>query len=134
MSDVIVSCFLVGTYPNASKVGQHRETLTIGQGVDGSRLTARGYGEEQPIASNDTKDGRAENRRVELKVLGDEEMVVEPAYVPTVEEEPMVEEAAAEAPAEDAAMDEDIYDYDPSADVQEEEYDYDYDYDAEEEL
>ena len=49
-------------------------------------------------------------------------------------EEPMVEEAAAEAPAEDAAMDEDIYDYDPSADVQEEEYDYDYDYDAEEEL
>ena len=106
----------------------------VGQGVDGSRLTARGYGEEQPIASNDTKDGRAENRRVELKVLGDEEMVVEPAYVPTVEEEPMVEEAAAEAPAEDAAMDEDIYDYDPSADVEEEEYDYDYDYDAEEEL
>ena len=50
--------------------------------------------------------------------------------------EEVIEEVApiAEAPAEDAAMDEDIYDYDPSADVQEEEYDYDYDYDAEEEL
>jgi len=34
-------------------------------GIDGSRLTAKGYGESRPVASNATKDGRAQNRRVE---------------------------------------------------------------------
>jgi len=38
------------------------------QGVGGSRMTARGYGESMPVASNDTEDGRAENRRVELSI------------------------------------------------------------------
>lgn len=33
-------------------------------GIDASRLTAIGYGEERPIASNDTREGRRENRRV----------------------------------------------------------------------
>ncbi len=36
------------------------------QGVDESRLRPNGYGESQPIASNDTADGRAQNRRVEF--------------------------------------------------------------------
>jgi OOP family OmpA-OmpF porin len=39
------------------------------QGVTATRLSAKGYGEAQPVASNDTKEGRAENRRVELIVL-----------------------------------------------------------------
>ena len=39
----------------------------IGRGVSASRLTAVGYGESQPIASNDTEEGRSLNRRVELK-------------------------------------------------------------------
>jgi OOP family OmpA-OmpF porin len=39
------------------------------KGVTATRLTARGYGEAQPVASNDTDEGRAENRRVELIVL-----------------------------------------------------------------
>jgi OOP family OmpA-OmpF porin len=39
------------------------------KGVKASRLTARGYGESRPVASNDTQEGRAENRRVELVVL-----------------------------------------------------------------
>lgn len=38
----------------------------ISKGVDGSNLTAMGYGESRPVASNDTEAGRAENRRVEL--------------------------------------------------------------------
>lgn len=33
-------------------------------GIDASRLTAVGYGESKPIASNDSADGRAQNRRV----------------------------------------------------------------------
>lgn len=35
-------------------------------GVDRSRLSMRGYGLTQPVASNDTESGRAQNRRVEI--------------------------------------------------------------------
>lgn len=38
----------------------------IGQGVPPSRLEIRGYGSRRPIADNDTRVGRAENRRVEM--------------------------------------------------------------------
>lgn len=41
----------------------------IGKGIDAARLSAKGYGETQPIATNDTPAGRAENRRVEFKVI-----------------------------------------------------------------
>jgi OOP family OmpA-OmpF porin len=39
----------------------------VARGVSASRLTAVGFGESNPIASNDTAEGRALNRRVELK-------------------------------------------------------------------
>ncbi len=39
-------------------------------GVDAKRIKTAGYGPDQPVASNDTYDGRALNRRVEIKVLG----------------------------------------------------------------
>ena len=39
----------------------------VEQGVSADRLSAHGYGPEQPIADNDTPEGRAQNRRVELK-------------------------------------------------------------------
>ena len=40
-----------------------------GRGVSSDRLSAKGYGESNPIASNETTDGRELNRRVELKIL-----------------------------------------------------------------
>ncbi len=38
----------------------------VNEGVAAARLTGVGYGAKRPIASNDTEDGRAENRRIEL--------------------------------------------------------------------
>lgn len=38
----------------------------VSKGVSADRLTARGYGESRPVASNATREGRAQNRRVEL--------------------------------------------------------------------
>ena len=40
-----------------------------GHGVQTARIGTRGYGETQPIASNDTDAGRAANRRVEVKIV-----------------------------------------------------------------
>ena len=40
----------------------------IKNGVDANNLTAKGYGEKSPIANNRTANGRATNRRVELKI------------------------------------------------------------------
>lgn len=37
------------------------------KGVHGTRIIAVGYGQEQPIASNDTPEGRQQNRRIEVK-------------------------------------------------------------------
>ena len=40
----------------------------VSKGVSPSNLTAKGYGKAKPIASNDTAEGRAQNRRVEFEV------------------------------------------------------------------
>ncbi len=42
----------------------------IEQGVPGAKLTARGFGEKVPVADNNTEAGRALNRRVELRIAG----------------------------------------------------------------
>ncbi|HEX8038776.1 MAG TPA: OmpA family protein, partial [Chryseosolibacter sp.] len=41
----------------------------ISQGIDSFRLTAHGYGESKPIDTNDSDEGRANNRRVEFTIL-----------------------------------------------------------------
>jgi OOP family OmpA-OmpF porin len=41
----------------------------VGYGVDPERMTVVGYGESQPIADNATAQGKATNRRVELRIV-----------------------------------------------------------------
>lgn len=42
------------------------KTLLVSLGVDGSRLTANGFGETKPLDNNATPEGKANNRRVEF--------------------------------------------------------------------
>jgi outer membrane protein OmpA-like peptidoglycan-associated protein len=41
----------------------------INSGIDPSRIRARGYGAERPVAINDTPEGRQQNRRIEFRIL-----------------------------------------------------------------
>lgn len=50
------------------------ESYLASQGVDASRLTTAGYGEKQPVATNDTDAGRSSNRRVEVAIYANEKM------------------------------------------------------------
>jgi len=43
----------------------------INAGIAADRLTSNGYGEGEPLADNETEDGRAMNRRVELRLAGE---------------------------------------------------------------
>ncbi len=61
--------------------------LATNQGIAPERLSAIGYGEYRPVVSNETKDGRKQNRRVEIvilpnitKVKGDSAVPSEPEY------------------------------------------------------
>jgi chemotaxis protein MotB len=46
--------------------------------IPAARLSAAGYGEYRPVASNATQDGRSANRRVDLVVLGEGAEKIEP--------------------------------------------------------
>jgi outer membrane protein OmpA-like peptidoglycan-associated protein len=67
-----------GEEPYNQKLSERRadavQNFLVTQGVDGSRVTTRGYGEEKPVASNDTEAGRASNRRVEVAIYANEKM------------------------------------------------------------
>lgn len=41
----------------------------ISKGVPAARVRSQGFGETMPVATNDTADGRAKNRRVEIKIV-----------------------------------------------------------------
>jgi outer membrane protein OmpA-like peptidoglycan-associated protein len=56
---------------------QRAESVTsylISQGISAGRFTTKWYGEAQPIADNETVEGKAKNRRVELGIIASEEL------------------------------------------------------------
>jgi len=63
----------VGGYQANLKLSESRAKSVveylIGRGIEKSRLEYKGYSFNQPVADNSTPDGRAQNRRVEFKVL-----------------------------------------------------------------
>jgi OOP family OmpA-OmpF porin len=63
----------VGTDSYNAALSQRRadavKSYLVSKGIAASRVESRGLGESKPVASNDTAMGRAENRRVEIKVL-----------------------------------------------------------------
>lgn len=68
-----------GNYDQNMQLSQKRadavRNYLISQGVVASRLTARGEGWNNPITSNSTAAGRAQNRRVELFITAGEQMI-----------------------------------------------------------
>lgn len=61
----------------------------VEEGVPESSVTSRGFGKTQPVASNDTAEGRAKNRRVELVVTGEAIGEPEVPAVPPSKVEPV---------------------------------------------
>jgi outer membrane protein OmpA-like peptidoglycan-associated protein len=53
------------------------KTSLVMQGVNSNRLSAIGFGEAYPVASNSTSDGRQQNRRVEI-IISDENGTIKP--------------------------------------------------------
>ena len=63
----------VGSYEVNQRLSEARAKAVvdylIGNGIDSARLEYAGYAFSQPVATNDTDDGRAQNRRVEFEIL-----------------------------------------------------------------
>lgn len=63
----------VGTPPDNLKLSNGRAlsvvNYLVAKGVKKERLTSKGFGETDPVATNDTEEGRAMNRRTELRVV-----------------------------------------------------------------
>jgi outer membrane protein OmpA-like peptidoglycan-associated protein len=65
----------VGTDESNQALSERRaesvKSFLMQNGVPRDIITAQGFGESQPVASNDTNEGRQQNRRVELVVAGE---------------------------------------------------------------
>ena len=62
-----------GTDPYNQTLSENRARVVAdyltGRGVNPARIRSTGFGKTQPVASNDTPEGRAANRRVEIKIV-----------------------------------------------------------------
>ncbi len=63
----------VGSKQDNKKLSLQRakavKNYLVEQGIEEKRLVAKGYGESQPVATNETKEGRQKNRRTEVRIL-----------------------------------------------------------------
>ncbi|SDS73403.1 Outer membrane protein OmpA [Halopseudomonas litoralis] len=70
--DIVGHTDSTGSLELNMRLSQERATSVAsyltGQGVSGARISSRGVGPSQPIATNDTTAGRSQNRRVELNL------------------------------------------------------------------
>jgi K(+)-stimulated pyrophosphate-energized sodium pump len=61
-----------GTRESNQKLSEDRadavKTMLVNQGVRPDRISTQGLGQDHPVAPNDTEEGRARNRRIELNV------------------------------------------------------------------
>jgi OOP family OmpA-OmpF porin len=66
-------CDGIGSDAYNQKLSERRANTVrdylIKQGIENNRITAVGYGKSNPVADNNTELGRAENRRIEFKIL-----------------------------------------------------------------
>jgi outer membrane protein OmpA-like peptidoglycan-associated protein len=65
----------VGTPESNQKLSTDRANTVwnylVKHGIEPKRVTAKGYGETQPVASNETPDGRQQNRRTEVRIISE---------------------------------------------------------------
>ncbi|MGB4850251.1 MAG: OmpA family protein [Saprospiraceae bacterium] len=67
-----------GTEAYNKTLSDHRadavNNFLVAQGVEGSRMTTTGYGESDPLATNDTEVGKTLNRRVEVVIVANKKL------------------------------------------------------------
>lgn len=65
----------IGNSADNLKLSQDRANMVkaylLKKGVQASRVKAQGYGDTEPISSNDTPEGRQQNRRTEVRILSE---------------------------------------------------------------
>jgi outer membrane protein OmpA-like peptidoglycan-associated protein len=63
----------IGTPASNLDLSERRARAVVrylaGRGIDGARMEAHGFGADQPVADNATREGQAQNRRIEFRVL-----------------------------------------------------------------
>jgi OOP family OmpA-OmpF porin len=70
----------------------------VAKGVEATRLTAKGFGSEKPIATNDTEEGKEANRRVEFNITEQDAKAVAPTTPATPAVGALKKPGAAKAP------------------------------------